>query len=180
MGPAEVGVTLGGLALSAFVAWFFWFSPKGATRVSAVGGVQEVDIVVKGGYTPDVIVVQAGKPVRLNFNRQESAACSETVIFGDFGKSARLPEGQVVPVELLPEQPGYISLTGILWASGQRLQHLHRHRITVHNHSEMAYLHHRYAILYLSVSRYRRCKLDTAAITVSADPEKSLILRGIF
>ena len=54
-------------------------------------GVQEADIVVKGGYTPDVIVVSAGKPVRLRFTRQETAACSEMVIFGDFGKSAYAP-----------------------------------------------------------------------------------------
>ncbi len=106
MGPAEVAVTLGGLALSAFIAWFFWLAPKEVTRVAAVAGVQRVNVVVKGGYTPDVIVVQAGKPVRLRFTRQESAACSETVLFPDFGKSAYLPEGQAVPVELTPDKPG--------------------------------------------------------------------------
>jgi plastocyanin domain-containing protein len=63
-------------------------------------------ILVKGGYTPDVIVVEHGKPVRLTFRREETAACSEMVVFGDFGKSARLPEGELVAVELLPEQPG--------------------------------------------------------------------------
>jgi plastocyanin domain-containing protein len=106
MGPAEVAVTIGGLVLSVFVAWFFWFSPREVTRVAATAGVQEVNVVVKGGYTPDVIVVQAGKPVRLSFNRQESAVCSETVIFPDFGKSAYLPEGQTVPIEFTPEKPG--------------------------------------------------------------------------
>jgi hypothetical protein len=30
-------------------------------------------VLVKGGYTPDVVVVERGKPVRLNFVRQESA-----------------------------------------------------------------------------------------------------------
>ena len=63
-------------------------------------------ILVKGGYTPDVIVVQHGKPVRLSFRREETAACSEMVVFGDFGKSAKLPEGEIVPVEFLPEMPG--------------------------------------------------------------------------
>ena len=28
------------------------------------------------------------------------------VLFGDFGKSAKLPTGETVRVELLPEQPG--------------------------------------------------------------------------
>ncbi|MCC6175707.1 MAG: cupredoxin domain-containing protein, partial [Chloroflexi bacterium] len=70
------------------------------------GGYQEAMVLVKGGYTPDVIVVQHGKPVRLNFRREETAACSEMVVFGDFGKSATLPTGETVAVELLPERPG--------------------------------------------------------------------------
>ena len=68
-------------------------------------------MLVKGGYTPDVIVVQHGRPVRLNFRREESAACSEMVVFSDFGKSAHLPEGQVVPIEFLPETPGEHAFT---------------------------------------------------------------------
>ena len=63
-------------------------------------------ILVKGGYTPDVIVVEHGKPVRLSFRREETAACSEMVLLPEFGKSARLPEGEVVPVEFLPDKPG--------------------------------------------------------------------------
>jgi plastocyanin domain-containing protein len=63
-------------------------------------------ILVKGGYTPDVIVVERGKPVRLNFVRQESASCSEMVMLPAFNKSANLPEGQTVAVEFLPKEPG--------------------------------------------------------------------------
>jgi len=63
-------------------------------------------VLVKGGYTPDVIVVEAGKPVRLMFVRQESASCTEMVLLPDFGKSATLPEGEPVAVEFLPKTPG--------------------------------------------------------------------------
>ena len=63
-------------------------------------------VLVKGGYTPDVIVVERGKPVRLNFVRAESSACSEMVLLPDFKKSAQLPEGETVPVEFLPDTPG--------------------------------------------------------------------------
>jgi len=100
-------VTIGGIALSGFIAWFFWFAPKGQTRATAgAGGAQEVAVTVKGGYTPDVIVVQAGRPVRLRFTRQESSSCSETVLFPDFSRSARLPEGEEVSVEFTPDKPG--------------------------------------------------------------------------
>jgi plastocyanin domain-containing protein len=90
MTASQIAVTLTGIALSSFIAWFFWFAPKGQTRAAAgLGGAQEVAVTVKGGYTPDVIVVQAGRPVRLHFTRQESASCSETVLFPDFNRSAR-------------------------------------------------------------------------------------------
>jgi len=69
-------------------------------------GYQEAMILVKGGYTPDVIIVQHGKPVRFHFRREETVACSEMVLFNDFGKSARLPTGETIPVEFLPEKPG--------------------------------------------------------------------------
>jgi plastocyanin domain-containing protein len=107
MATAQIFVTILGIALSIFIAWYFWFAPKSQTRLSTgAGGLQEVAITVKGGYTPDVIVVKAGQPVRLHFTRQESAACSERVLFPDFNQSALLPEGQEVNIEFTPNNPG--------------------------------------------------------------------------
>ncbi|HBA41157.1 MAG TPA: copper-transporting ATPase [Deltaproteobacteria bacterium] len=103
----KVLVTVFGLALSFLVAWYFWFSKKKIAKAALTSaGVQEALIVVKGGYTPDLLVVQAGKPVRLKFNRQESAACSEMLILPAFNKSAKLPEGETVPIEFVPTEPG--------------------------------------------------------------------------
>lgn len=107
MTTTDVLVILGGLALIVGIAWFFWGPRKGGFRAPVVSsGYQEAMVLVKGGYTPDVIVVAHGKPVRLNFRREETAACSEMVVFGAFGKSAKLPEGETVPIEFLPEKPG--------------------------------------------------------------------------
>jgi plastocyanin domain-containing protein len=100
-------VTVFGLLLIAFIIWFFWLKkPKGMRAAITRSGYQEAMILVKGGYTPDVIVVEHGKPVRLNFRREETASCSEMVLFPDFNKSARLPTGKTVAVEFLPEKPG--------------------------------------------------------------------------
>jgi plastocyanin domain-containing protein len=100
-------VDLVGLGLIAFIVWFFWLVRAKGTRAAVTGGgYQEQMVLVKGGYTPDVIVVEAGKPVRLNFVRQESASCSEMVLLPAFNKSATLPEGQTVPVEFLPKDRG--------------------------------------------------------------------------
>ena len=100
-------VNLLGLGLIGFIVWFFWLvKTKGVRAALTSAGYQEQMILVKGGYTPDVIVVQAGKPVRLNFVRQESASCSEMVLLPAFNKSANLPEGETVPLEFLPKEPG--------------------------------------------------------------------------
>ena len=107
MDTTQIIVTIGGLVLSLLIAWFFWLAPKGQTHATAgASGAQEVAITVKGGYTPDVIVVKAGKPVRLRFTRQESSACSEKVLFPDFNQNALLPEGQEVSLEFTPDKPG--------------------------------------------------------------------------
>jgi plastocyanin domain-containing protein len=100
-------ITLLGLALVAFIVWFFWLKRSTGFRASeTTGGYQEAMILVKGGYTPDTIIVRSGRPVRLNFRREETASCSDKVIFADFQKSAELPTGQTVPVELMPKEPG--------------------------------------------------------------------------
>jgi plastocyanin domain-containing protein len=107
MNITQIIVTIGGIALSILIAWFFWFAPKGQTRATTVaGGIQEVAVTVKGGYTPDVIVVKAGQKLRLRFTRQESVSCSEKVLFPDFNQNAMLPEGQEVTLEFTPEKPG--------------------------------------------------------------------------
>lgn len=107
MTTAQIIVVLSGFALTILIAWYFWFAPKAQTRVAvSKSGAQEVAITVKGGYTPDVIVVQKGRPVRLTFTRQESAACSEQVLFPDFNKSSPLPEGEPTTIEITPDKPG--------------------------------------------------------------------------
>lgn len=107
MTTPQIIVTLSGIALTLLIAWYFWLAPKGQTRVDvSESGAQEVAVTVKGGYTPDVIVVQKGRPVRFTFTRQESSACSEKVLFPDFNQSALLPEGEQVTLEFTPEKPG--------------------------------------------------------------------------
>jgi len=107
MTPDRWIVLIVGLALVAFIVWFFWLKrTTGVRAAEASSGHQEAMILVKGGYTPDTIIVRHGKPVRLRFRREETASCSEKVIFADFGKSAELPTGETVSVEFVPTEPG--------------------------------------------------------------------------
>ncbi len=63
MTVAQIAVTAFGAAAIVWVLWYFLFSRGPAVAAREAGDVQEVRVTVKGGYTPDTIVVQAGKPV---------------------------------------------------------------------------------------------------------------------
>ncbi len=101
-------VNIVGVALIVGIVWYFWLYQKQGVAVAEVAGVQQVPITVKGGYNPDVIVVKRGKPVRLLFTRQESSLCSEMVLLDSIGKSARLPEGETVAIDFVPQETGEI------------------------------------------------------------------------
>ena len=105
MTGTEILVTAGGVALIAALAWFF-FGPKQARRAEVRGGVQEVEINVKGGYSPNLIRVQEGVPIRLVFDRQENSDCSSRVVFPDFGVSKSLAAFGRTTVEFTPTRAG--------------------------------------------------------------------------
>ena len=79
---------------------------EGIRATAGPDGVQEVSVLVKGGYSPDTILVERERPVRLTFLREEANRCSETVVFERLGARAALPEGEPVTVELTLEEPG--------------------------------------------------------------------------
>jgi plastocyanin domain-containing protein len=106
MTSAQIAVTVVGAAAIAWVLWYFLLSRGSAVPATVAGGVQEVRVLVKGGYTPDTIVVQAGKPVRLQFYRDETADCSERVVFERFKIDQALPAFQTTTVEFTPTESG--------------------------------------------------------------------------
>ena len=103
------------VGLIIFVNWYFLFSRKKAFQAELKEkGIQEIKVVVKGGYDPDTIVVKKGIPVRLYFYRDETADCSDTIVFGDFKIRKALPAFKTTPVEFTPEKEGeYVFTCGM-------------------------------------------------------------------
>ncbi|HVF55509.1 MAG TPA: cupredoxin domain-containing protein [Pyrinomonadaceae bacterium] len=112
MDTTEIIVVIVGLLLSGFVVWFF-FMGEGEREQATIGetGVQRVRITVKGGYSPDVVVVKRGVPVELDFYRDEASSCTEQVVFPDFRISRRLPAFETTPIELTPDREGEFAFT---------------------------------------------------------------------
>ncbi|WP_072690804.1 heavy metal translocating P-type ATPase [Rhodococcus marinonascens] len=105
MSTADIGVLAGAVALIAFLAWYF-LGPKKSWDAELRGGVQGIEIVVKGGYSPDVIRVRQGVPVRLVFDRREGGDCTSRVVFPDFALTESLPAFGRAEVEFVPDTAG--------------------------------------------------------------------------
>lgn len=106
MDSTEIAVIVGGVISIAFVLLYFFGERERTIIASDEKGVQEIKITVKGGYSPDTIVVREHVPVRLNFYRDETADCSEQVVFADFGISRHLPPFKTTVIEFTPDRAG--------------------------------------------------------------------------
>lgn len=117
MNASDLAVVLGGLALIAVLGWYF-FGPRTATHAKAEGGRQVVDITVKGGYSPNLVRVEAGTPVRLRFDRQDNSDRTSRVVFPDFRRSVSLAAFGTTTLDLDIDEPGEYS-----WACGMNMLH---------------------------------------------------------
>ncbi len=99
-------LTAGVIAI-AWVNWYFCMAPKAAvTAKRSASGSQEVTITVEGGYSPSVVRVKKGQPVRLIFDRQEKSPCSDEVVISDFGVRRFLKPFEKTVVDLNPTKAG--------------------------------------------------------------------------
>ena len=105
MSVSDVVTILGALFLTGLLAWYF-FGPRKSRQAQLGEGVQIITVTVKGGYSPDVIQVASGVPVRMLFDRQESGDCTSRVVFPNFKVNQSLPAFETTTVEFLPEEPG--------------------------------------------------------------------------
>ena len=101
MTPDNIIVTIAGITAIAFTYWFFLVKKEKEIAVSS-----SVDIIVEGGYSPNVIAIPKGKTTKINFIRKDSNSCLEEVVLGDFHIRKYLPLNQKITVELTPQKSG--------------------------------------------------------------------------
>lgn len=106
MNSVELIVTIVGIVAIVGELWYFRTPRRAASGGPPPEAPQEVRVTVKDGYAPETVVVRAGAPVRLQFFRDETAACSERVIFEAFGIDRALPAFETTTIELPATEPG--------------------------------------------------------------------------
>lgn len=97
----KILVILMGLVGIVFTYWYFLMRKEKEVQVEG-----EVDIIVEGGYKPEIISIPKGKPTKINFLRKDSSSCLEEVVLSDFKIRKYLPLNQKVTIELTPQKSG--------------------------------------------------------------------------
>ena len=97
----KILVGLAGISAMLFVAWFFFGKKR-----QEVAAERQAQIVVDGGYSPEVIRVKRGQAITLNFLRKDPSDCLEEVVLPDFGVRQHLALNQSTPIAIQPDKVG--------------------------------------------------------------------------
>lgn len=84
-----------------FTYWYFLMKKEDIVEVT-----DSVEILVDGGYQPDVISIPKGKPTKITFLRTDPSSCLEEVVLSDFKIRKFLPMNKKVSIEIIPQEAG--------------------------------------------------------------------------
>ena len=75
----SIVVNIAGLALIAFIVWWFWLAKK--TKIVVLDASNVNVVVENGSYAPSYIELAAGVPIRFTFIRKDPAPCAKKSYF---------------------------------------------------------------------------------------------------
>lgn len=105
---SKILVVIAAVLLIAFIGiWFFAPRKNRAVNASETDDhMQEIEVIVDGGYQPETVVVKQGLPAEIKFKREDPSSCLEQVVFPDWGINEFLPEKKVHSVKIDTSKPG--------------------------------------------------------------------------
>ena len=97
----KIIVSIVGFLGIVFTYWFFLMKKEQEVEVK-----DEIDIIVEGGYKPEVISIPKSKVIKINFLRKDPSSCLEEVVLAEFKIKKYLPLNQKVSIEITPKRAG--------------------------------------------------------------------------
>ena len=88
------------------IAFTYWFFLMKKDDEAVVVNNDSVDIIVKGGYSPNVISIPKGKSTTINFIRKDPSSCLEEVVLSDFKIRKYLPLNKKITIDITPQKIG--------------------------------------------------------------------------
>jgi plastocyanin domain-containing protein len=108
MNPDKILVLIGSILGIGFTYWFFLMKKDDETVV--VSG-SSVDILVEGGYSPNIISIPKGKTTTINFFRKDQSSCLEEVLLPDFKIKKYLPLNKKISIQISPKESGTFEIS---------------------------------------------------------------------
>jgi plastocyanin domain-containing protein len=99
-------VIISAALIGLIVWWFFGKHQTEAVQAEVIGNLQKVEILVEGGYKPEVVTLKPGIPAELTFVRKSASSCFDEVLLPDFGKQAALTINEPHVIAFTPKVDG--------------------------------------------------------------------------
>ncbi|MGM9905396.1 cupredoxin domain-containing protein [Lactobacillus sp.] len=105
----NVLVVLGAAALIGLIAWWFFGNfQQSSQQADLANGRQEGQVVVKGGYEPEVLYLKKGVPAEVTFKMEDKTACLSHVVFSSLGVDKDLSKEKLTKVQIPTDKAGEI------------------------------------------------------------------------
>ena len=102
-------VILAAAALIGLIIWWFFGNfQKSSQQADLANGRQEGQVVVKGGYEPEVLYLKQGVPAEVTFKMEDKTACLSHVVFSSLGVDKDLSKEKLAKVQFPTDMAGEI------------------------------------------------------------------------
>lgn len=102
-------VVLAAAALIGLIIWWFFGNfQKSSQQADLANGRQEGQVVVKGGYEPEVLYLKQGVPAEVTFKMEDKTACLSHVVFSSLGVDKDLSKEKLAKVQIPTDKAGEI------------------------------------------------------------------------
>jgi plastocyanin domain-containing protein len=86
-----------------FTYWFFLMKKE---EKAVMVNSSSVDIIVEGGFTPNIISIPKDRTTTINFLRKDPSSCLEEVVLPDFKIRKYLPLNERTAISITPKKEG--------------------------------------------------------------------------
>lgn len=94
------------IAIALVGYWFLAPHKVSAAKAHVNKEGQTANVVVKGGYNPQTVVLKKGVPGKINFQMKDSTACLSHVVFDQLGVDKDLTKAPKTSVDIPTDKAG--------------------------------------------------------------------------
>lgn len=106
---ATLILTISLVLIVGIIWWFFGKHATSSETAQEAANHQTATVVVKGGYSPETVVLKKGVPATINFDMKDSTACLSHVVFDQLGVDEDLTKQPITKINIPTDKAGDIN-----------------------------------------------------------------------